>query len=235
MMSSGGGHQMTRWQNAGSRFRKLALAGLVFQLACGGLGGLPLAPSELTTGVVLYEHIDYAGLSAHVAESVRHLDDFAGPCEKEVDSGTTTYTYDVWDDCISSIRVAPGWQAALYRDDNFDGDSLLVTEDIPDLRRTRGDCRNGGFNDCTTSICLTRLPSAQPSHLEGRPPCKVTVGQFVRLGLGAVGNPKPGRMATTPAHVSEAWRAAIYLSPAARFRSAAGKRQAIVLLLAFVR
>jgi hypothetical protein len=112
MMSPCGGRQMTHWQHAGFCLRNLGLAALVFQLACWAPDGLPLAPSELTTGVVLYEHADYAGLSAHVTESVRHLDDFAGPCRKEVDSGSTTYTYDVWDDCISSIRVAPGWRMA---------------------------------------------------------------------------------------------------------------------------
>jgi hypothetical protein len=52
--------------------------------------------------------------------------------------------------------VAPGWQALLYRDDDFDGDLLRVTQDVPNLTLSRGDCDKGGFNDCVTSIRLIR-------------------------------------------------------------------------------
>ena len=59
---------------------------------------------------------------------------------------------DVWNDCISSIRLAPGWRATLYRDDDFTGDRLEITEDLPNLEQVMPRGCNKGFNDCTTSI-----------------------------------------------------------------------------------
>ena len=42
--------------------------------ACGvGLPALPTAPSSLTTGVAVYEHEDFMGLSAHLTEGVLNL------------------------------------------------------------------------------------------------------------------------------------------------------------------
>ena len=115
---------------------------------------LPVGPSELTSGIVIYEHADYAGASAHLTEDIGHLKDFEGPCQRLESDGNFTTTVNVWDDCISSVRVAPGWQAILYRDDDFDGDQLRVTQDIANLTLARGNCDKGGFNDCVTSIHL---------------------------------------------------------------------------------
>ena len=61
-----------------------------------------------------------------------------------------------WDDCISSIRVAPGWRATLYRNDDFNGDRLEVIGDIPNLQLAMGRCDKFGFNDCVTSIRVVR-------------------------------------------------------------------------------
>jgi hypothetical protein len=115
---------------------------------------LPVGPSELTSGIVIYEHADYAGASAHITEDIGHLKDFEGPCQRLESDGGFTTTVDVWDDCISSVRVAPGWQAILYRDDDFDGDRLRVTQDTANLTLAPGSCDKGGFNDCVTSIHL---------------------------------------------------------------------------------
>jgi hypothetical protein len=51
-------------------------------------------------------------------------------------------------------RVAPGWWARLYRDDGFDGERMIVSQDIANLELVTGNCAKGGFNDCTTSIRL---------------------------------------------------------------------------------
>ena len=70
---------------------------------------LPGAPSELTTGITVYEHANFAGTSAHIEADVENLEDFNGPCEHtttRADGGSTTALN--WGDCISSIRVAPG-------------------------------------------------------------------------------------------------------------------------------
>jgi hypothetical protein len=120
---------------------------------------LPTAPSELTTGITIYQHADYLGESAHVTQDIKDLKDFKGPCERIGYSGVVgspVDSHDEWDDCISSIRVSPGWRATVYRDDDFDGDRLEVTGDIPNLQLVSGKCDKGGFNDCVTSIRVFR-------------------------------------------------------------------------------
>jgi hypothetical protein len=117
---------------------------------------LPTAPSDLLTGLVIYEHANYRGESAHIAESVGNLDDFKGPCVEYYSSGDTTTAHETWNDCISSVRLAPGWRATLYRDRGYDGDTLDVTGDLANLQLSRGDCDHDGFNDCTTSIRVFR-------------------------------------------------------------------------------
>ena len=77
---------------------------------------------------------------------MRDLKDFDGPCDNEDE-------FDVdWDDCISSIRVAPGWRAVIFEDDGFDGDSQVLTSDTPNLQLVPGRCDHDGMNDCITSI-----------------------------------------------------------------------------------
>ena len=106
---------------------------------------LPAAPSDLTTGIVVYEHANYLGESAHITEDLKDLKDIdRGPCKTEDASN--------WNDCISSVRVAPGAVATLYRDENFKGESLAVGVDIPNLQLEKGTCSHDGLNDCVTSI-----------------------------------------------------------------------------------
>ena len=94
---------------------------------------LPTAPSDLTTGIVIYEFQDYQGRSAHVTEDIRELDDIDGPCFSTDVSGTSS-TVDIdFNDCVSSVRVAPGWRAHLYEHPNFGGWDQIVLEDVPDL------------------------------------------------------------------------------------------------------
>jgi hypothetical protein len=110
---------------------------------------LPGAPSELTTGIVVYEHANYLGRSAHITSDINDLRKIdRGPCETE-DAST-------WDNCISSVRVAPATRATLFRDSNFKGESVEVTSDIPNLQLEKGSCAHDGLNDCVTSIRVTR-------------------------------------------------------------------------------
>jgi hypothetical protein len=72
-----------------------------------------------------------------------------------VDSNGSTSTFYDWNDCISSIRLAPGWGATVYRDTDYEGDSLAVTGDLPNLQLVAGRCNHDGMNDCISSIRLT--------------------------------------------------------------------------------
>jgi len=118
---------------------------------------LPTAPAQLTDGVVVFEHANYLGRSAHITGDIRDLKAFSGPCERsDTDSNGNSSTVPEWNDCISSVRVAPGWRATLYEHDGFRGDSLNVAEDISNLQLVPGRCSHGGFNDCTSSIRLMR-------------------------------------------------------------------------------
>jgi hypothetical protein len=55
-----------------------------------------------------------------------------------------------WNDGISSIRVFGDTSVAMYEHSNFDGERLIVSEDIPDLTRVSG--RYGNWNDRTSSV-----------------------------------------------------------------------------------
>ena len=54
-----------------------------------------------------------------------------------------SYTYD-WNDCVSSVRVAQGWRAVIYRDTDYDGQSVELTADAPNLQLVRGRARTTG-------------------------------------------------------------------------------------------
>ena len=66
------------------RIRTLSLGAVL--LAAGGAGcekELPTGPSELTSGIVVYEHANYVGRSAHITEDIRDLGEVTGPCQHE--------------------------------------------------------------------------------------------------------------------------------------------------------
>jgi hypothetical protein len=126
---------------------------LTLCIGCEELPTLPTAPSELVTGIVVYEHANFGGASAHITADIADLDHFDGPCEHS--AGDDGYFFD-WNDCISSVRVAPGWSATLYRASDYRDDSITVTADVPDLARVAHDCSEGGLNDCVTSIRVQR-------------------------------------------------------------------------------
>ena len=81
--------------------RRVIASSLVLGLFLGCRDSLPTAPSELATGIVVYEHANFLGASAHITEDISDLSEFKGPCVEP--SGDSTS--DVWNDCISSVRV----------------------------------------------------------------------------------------------------------------------------------
>ena len=120
---------------------------------------LPTAPSELLSGIIVYEHANFQGQSAQLTQDVSSLSDYKGPCQHESTSCgmygcTTSSTYN-WEDCVSSIKLAPGWHARIYEDGNFQGKFVLVTADVPDLQLVTGPCKHDSFNDCVSSIRVT--------------------------------------------------------------------------------
>jgi hypothetical protein len=114
---------------------------------------LPFAPSPLETGIVLYEHAIFQGNSAHLTGDIPDLREFKGPCAHDDGEGGVSRD---WNDCVSSVRVAPGWRATIYRDDNFRDDALELTVDVPNLQLVAGDCPHDGLNDCVSSVRVRR-------------------------------------------------------------------------------
>jgi hypothetical protein len=109
---------------------------------------------------VVYVDANYLGESAHIADDIPDLREVRGPCEHYESPtvgvpGSGGFRYD-WNDCISSIRVAPGWLAIVYRDDGYRDDSLTIAEDAPNLQLVEHDCPARGLNDCITSVRVRR-------------------------------------------------------------------------------
>lgn len=119
--------------------------------ACGA-EELPFAPSPLATGIVLYEHANFLGNAGYLTTDTPDLRDFKGPC---VHDDGDSVTKD-WNDCVSSIQVAPGWRATIYRDTGYKDDSLEITGDVPNLQLVPGDCPHDGLNDCISSVRISR-------------------------------------------------------------------------------
>ena len=109
---------------------------------------LPPAPDNLDRGISIYEDANYLGVSAQITSDIRDLKSFTGPCFHDIEYGAI---YD-WNDCVSSIHVAPAWRAIVFRDDDFSGQRLEVTADVPNLQIVPGSCNHDGLNDCITSI-----------------------------------------------------------------------------------
>jgi hypothetical protein len=118
---------------------------------CGGSDIITLGPTPLDQGIVIYIHADFAGPSQQINVDVLDLSKARGPCSSGEEGETPS-----WGKCVSSIRVLPGWSVTLYRDEDFKGRSVTVTSDTPNLRNLPGPC-DGSFNDCVTSIRVTRL------------------------------------------------------------------------------
>jgi hypothetical protein len=135
----------------------VALAALLVACDSFSLPSLPTAPSALAEGAAIYEHANYEGGSALLAADVANLWAFEGPCLRDSPApGTEDQDVFDWNDCVSSIRVAPGWRAVLYVESNFEGASYDINADISNLQLLSGNCEHGGANDCISSIRVFR-------------------------------------------------------------------------------
>jgi hypothetical protein len=108
------------------------------------------------TGINVYEHADYSGVSGHLSADVSDLSGYARGCNERCtyDQTGSSCTY-YWHDCISSIKVAPGWKATIYVKPDFEGGSEELTADVPNLGQIPGPCK-GNWNDCISSIRVGR-------------------------------------------------------------------------------
>jgi hypothetical protein len=109
--------------------------------------GSPTTPSE--KALTVFVDRDYGGSWHDVTGDISNLNKELGPCNG------STYSSGNWDDCVSSIRLSPGWVATGYRDRNFSGPTFEITQDIPNLRDIEGPCDHG-FDDCLSSIRVSR-------------------------------------------------------------------------------
>ena len=106
-----------------------------------------LGPVPADAGIVIYIHSEFRGTSQAIAADVANLGEVEGPCSKGDDESVEL----TWDDCVSSIKVMPGWGATLYRDRDYRGASMVVTGDTLNLSAVNGSC-DGSFNDCVSSL-----------------------------------------------------------------------------------
>jgi hypothetical protein len=128
--------------------RVLYAAVLVFLIAgCGSVE--PLGPTPLDQGIVIFIHSGFRGPSQQVGADVPDLTRAEGPCAAD-EGGKGSRN-----DCISSIRVLPGWSARIYGDKDFRGSVLDVTGDVADLSAIRGEC-SGSYDDCVSSIRVVK-------------------------------------------------------------------------------
>jgi len=130
--------------------RCVSAPALAMMLAgCGG-DPTPLGPTPPGEGITVYVHAGFQGTSQAVAGDVQNLSNVEGPCPEGDDVSRLT-----WNDCISSVRVQPGWGATVYGDRNFNGATLEILEDVTDLKAVSGSC-SGSYNDCISSIRVYR-------------------------------------------------------------------------------
>ncbi len=127
-------------------------AGVVAAFVAAGCGSIPaLGPTPAGEGIVIYVHADFAGPSQAMNVDVADLGKVQGSCSSGAEGETPT-----WADCVSSVKVMPGWSATLYRNANYRGESVTVTADTPNLKDLRGPCDQDSFNDCVSSIRVSR-------------------------------------------------------------------------------
>jgi hypothetical protein len=130
----------------------LIATGVVLAFGIAGCGSIqPLGPTPADQGIVIYMHADFAGPAQALNADVPDLGRIQGSCSSGAEGEVPT-----WEDCISSVKVLPGWSATLYRDTNYRGASITVTADTPNLRDLPGPCDKNSFNDCVSSVRVAR-------------------------------------------------------------------------------
>jgi hypothetical protein len=117
----------------------LAIVLLLVTVAAGCDDNGPTTPTGTT--VIIYQDTNFRGDSHAVPISQPNLDDVPGCGGPGSD----------WNDCISSIRVPPGWSITIFDEDNYTGNSATLTADTPDLHNVRGPCGDD-WDDCIASM-----------------------------------------------------------------------------------
>ncbi len=116
----------------GSRWSRHLTASFLMLLLLAGCGD-PTGPVP-TSGIIVFARADYRGPYRIIVDDVRDLRWLDDEPDSD-DCAVKLVGQERWTDCISSIRVADGWQAVVYEHDTYRGESLTVTFDIPDLSR----------------------------------------------------------------------------------------------------
>ncbi len=97
------------------------------------------APDGGSGVATVYQHCSYGGYAVALPEGRYTL----GQMQQR----------GIFNDNVSSVRVSPGYQVTLFRDDNFAGRSLNKTADGSCLQRD-------GFNDQASSLIVSKAQSA---------------------------------------------------------------------------
>ena len=133
-----------------ANYRSRRLRGLVRAR----LRGEPLAPVVPEgEGIVIYRDINFQAAAQAFNSDQKDLDAVDGACRRDDGENSTPN----WGDCISSVRVNPGWMATFYVDDSWRGPSFTASEDVSNFNTISGPCRGGGFNDCISSIRISKV------------------------------------------------------------------------------
>lgn len=105
--------------------------------------------NQVSNGICVYDRPDYQGRE-------RCFD--AGADVRDLGSVGN------WSDRISSIRVFGRSAAILYRDINYNGDSVMIDRDIPDLRQISG----GGFRNWDHQVSSLTVERDRNNFPRGR-------------------------------------------------------------------
>ncbi len=117
----------------GTKDYRLEFAGDVnYEESWSGIVSLTVSPAPAT----IYEDISYGGASLAVTSDIPSLSVLSGPCG---------WFSNTWNDCISSIKVTPGYALVLYKDANYQGSFVVKTSDDSSLV-------DDVFNDMVSSI-----------------------------------------------------------------------------------
>ena len=114
----------------------------------------PTGPAPIA-GITVFARANYRGPHRTFVDDVTDLKllyDDPQPDDEDCDP----WFPERWTDCVSSIRVADGWQAIVYEHDTYQGESLTVTSDIPDLSQIQLDYATWTWDDRISSIRVTR-------------------------------------------------------------------------------
>ena len=141
-----GGFCISRWKQ--ERWLWTVILTLGFLSAC---EETPVQPSP-TEGVTVYQHSNFRGDHRNFVNDFNNFADLVGPCGA-IDSQSTT-----WNNCVSSIKIAEGWEATIFERDDYGGESLKVTSEVAHLTRVGGPCGDD-WNDCISSIRVQQKPS----------------------------------------------------------------------------